>query len=857
MSMKCLMILLVGIGSFFTAVAQGEEEPQMESGRNNGRSDKINSIYGKLIDKNTGKAIEAASVQLYPAGKKKTSALLDGMLSHPNGEFLFQNLQPQGSFRLVITAIGYETMEQDIIINKGGEKNERNGFERDLGNIVMTTNFKQLEGVTVTNSRPALEMGIDRKVFNVDKSITATGGTAIDIMKNIPSVSVDIEGNVELRNSTPQIFVDGRPTILTLDQIPADHIEKIELITNPSAKFDAASSGGIINVVLKKNKRIGLNGVASVSVGTPKVLSGNLNLNMRQGKFNVFVSAGHNQSGGIAKGSTLRENLKGGAVTDYFNQYSENERSRNFNSIRFGTDIFISNRNTVTISQSFSKGDFGNEENQDQEYLNSNRELFRYGTRTSDDNSGFNRNSTRLNYKYNFPKPEKELTADVSYNYGGRDNRAVINNRFFNPDGTTYQPESNVWNYGSSNEKQFTVQVDYANPVTDFTKIEMGLRTYHNAFTSLYDAYARDNGLDIKLPLSNNYAYTEMINAAYFTYSYKKEKFSYQLGLRAEQAKFDGELVDSAYKFGYDYPSQVKNIWDALFPSFFITKKIAEKDELQFNYTRRIRRPRFWQLNPFIDINDPANIRQGNPELRPEYVNSFELNYSRDYNKGNLLAVLYFRSNPNDITQYSDTITDKQYQQLNNAAVDPNAILNTYINASTTNRYGIELTLQHKPGKNLEITPTLNLQYRTVKATVNNLDLSNKGLNWEAKLIGNYKLETKTRSLFNNLGFQMTIDYESPTVIPQGKRKSEFTVDLGIKKEFLKDKKATVSLAVNDLFNTRRWGTIYDTEQFYQDSYRRWNVRNFRISFSYKFGDSKFSLGGKGSGKAGAANSEN
>lgn len=848
--MKSLFLFLISIFSF--AVTHAQEEPEMpaENSRQGNNTPKSNSVYGKLIDRNSGKAIEAASVQLYPAGSKKTASLIDGMLSRPNGEFMFQNLPAQGNFKLVITALGFKTWEQEIVIDNtagGGQP-----FEKDLGNISLESSFKQMEEVVVSSGRPALEMGIDRKIFNVEKSLLATGGTAVDIMKNIPSVSVDIEGNVELRNSTPQIFVDGRPTILTLDQIPADHIEKIELITNPSAKFDAASSGGIINVVLKKNKRIGINGVVSISGGTPELFSGNLNLNLRQGKFNFFASAGHNQSGGKAKGNTLRENKSNGAVTDYFNQYSINNRKRNFNSIRFGVDFFMTNRNSISISQNFSKGVFGNTETQDQEYLDSDQTLLRYGIRSSDGSSGFNRNSTRLNYKYNFPKQGKELTADLSYNYGGRDNSTDILNSFFNPDGTEYQPLSTVWNNSSSNEKQFTVQADYSNPVSEAVKIEMGVRSYHNKFTSFFDAFAKDNGQFVKLALSNNYAYNEMINAAYFTYSYKKEKFSYQLGLRAEQAKFEGELVDSAYKFGYDYPSQIKNIWDALFPSLFVTKKFGENDELQFNYSRRIRRPRFWQLNPYIDINDPANIRMGNPELRPEYVNSYELNYSKNYKKGNILTVLYFRSNPNDITQYSDTITAAQYQQLNNAAVDPNAILNTYINASTTRQYGLEFTVQHKTGKNFEITPTFNMQYRTVNAKVGNLDLSNDGFNWEAKLISNYKIETKGQSIFNNLGFQLIVDYESPSVIPQGRRKSEFDVDFAIRKDFLKDKKASLTFAVNDLFNTRRWGTIYDTEQFYQDSYRRWNVRNFRVTFSYKFGDSKFTLGkGKGGGGAG------
>jgi len=845
--MRYIVFFLIGIFSVFNLTAQVEAEQQGESPMQPNLSMKSNSIYGKLIDKQTGKAIEAASVQLYPLDKKKTAAnLLDGMLSRPNGEFKFEKLPDANSFRLVITALGYTTQEQVITITEAG----KGIFERDLGNIVMETSFKQLSNVTVSSGKPALQMGIDRKIFTVDKSLVSAGGTAIDVMKNIPSVSVDIEGNVELRNSTPQIFIDGRPTILTLDQIPADHIDKIELITNPSAKFDAASSGGIINVVLKKNKRFGLHGIASVSGGTPEVFAANLNLNLRQGKFNFFVSAGHNQSGGNAKGETLRKNKDNGIITDYFNQYSKNGRNRNFNSIRFGTDFFINNRNTITISQSINKGIFGNDETQNQEYLNSDKILERYGIRRSAGESGFNRNSTRLNYKYNFPKEGKEITADISYNNGSRDNNSNIVNLFYNPDGSEYQPQSTVWNNGSSNEKQWTFQTDYSNPLTERTKIEAGLRSYHNNFLSYYDAFAKDNGQDIKLPLSNNYAYKEMINAAYFTYSYKKETFSYQLGLRAEHSKFDGELVDSAYKFGYEYPAQLKNIWDALFPSFFVTKRITEDDELQFNYTRRIRRPRFWQLNPYIDINDPSNIRQGNPQLQPEYVNSFEFNYSKNYKGGNFLGVLYFRSNPRDITQYSDTITAAQYQQLNNAAVDPNAILNTYINASTTNRYGAEFTLQHKIGKNFEITPTVNLQYRTVNAKINNLDLSNKGFNWEGKLISNYKIETQKKSLFNNMSFQLIADYESASVIPQGKSKAEFDVDFAIRKDFLKNKKASLTFAVSDLFNTRRWGTIYDTERFYQDSYRRWSVRNFRISFSYKFGDANFSLsrGGRNGG---------
>ena len=332
------------------------------------------------------------------------------------------------------------------------------------------------------------------------------------------------------------------------------------------------------------------------------------------------------------------------------------------------------------------------------------------------------------------------------------------------------------------------------------------------------------------------------MNAFYLTYSNKINKFSYQAGLRAEQSKFDGELIDSSLKFGYDYPGTFKNIWDALFPSMFLTKTIGEGEDVQVNYTRRIRRPNFWQLNPFIDINDPVNLRQGNPALRPEYTNSFELNYNKTYKSGSFLGVVYYRNNQRDITQYSDTITDAQYQQLNNAAVDPNAILNTFINAQSTNSLGAEFTLQQKLAKNLDIVPSLTMQHRKVNAVINDINLSNEGFSWESKLITNYKIEAKRSRLFNNLGFQVIGEYESPEVIPQGKRKEQYSVDFALRKDMFKEKKGTLTFSINDVFNTNRFGTIYDTENFYQDSYRRRNVRGFRITFTYKFGNSNFSL---------------
>jgi outer membrane receptor protein involved in Fe transport len=829
--MKCVFALFLQLG--FVLFSSAQDGTMNAAAGSNAAGGKF---IGKIVDSKTNKGVEAASVQLF---QKNSRTLAGGMLTRPNGDFNIGNLSPKDSFRLVITAIGFKELELEIFLTTAPDK----PAFKDLGNIKLEQEAQFLGAVTITAQKPALTMDIDRKVFNADRAITAAGGTAVDLMKNIPSVTVDVDGNVQLRNASPQIFVDGRPTILTLDQIPADNIDRVELITNPSAKFDAASSAGIINVVLKKNKRIGLNGSASAGIGSPQILNGNLTLNLREGKFNFFASGNYNQSGGKAKGETFRQNKSQGEIQDYFNQHSLNERERKFRSLRFGMDYFLDNRNTITVTQNFVRGKFSSHEDQQQEYLDVNQQPIRYGDRAADGNAQFNRSNTQLLYKHNFAREGKELSADISYNTGRSNDNAKIVNNYYNTDGSVYKDPNQVHNLGNNNNDQLTMQLDFVNPISETQKWEIGLRSFFNNYNSVFNSYSvAGSGVETKLPLSNNYDYRENVSAAYATFSGAVKTVKYQLGLRAEISKFDGELVDSAQKFGYQYPETIKNIWDALFPSIFLTKELAEGHELQVNYSRRIRRPNFWQLNPFVDITDPVNLRQGNPALRPEFVNSFEINYNRTYSSGSFLAVLYYRNNPADITEYSDTISAEQFEKLNNAAVDPNAILNTFVNAQSNNRLGAEFTLQQKIGENFDFTPSINMQYRKVKAVINNLDLSNDGFNWEAKLIANYRIKTENLSLFNKLSFQLTGEYESPEVIPQGKRKEQYNVDMALRKEFLKNNKAALTFSVNDVFNTRKFGTIYDTEQFYQDSYRRWNVRSFRLTFTYKFGSSEFSL---------------
>ena len=808
-----------------------------------------NSVYGKVLDIQTNKPLEASSVQLMalvknPFGNQRKDSLIGAMLTKPNGDFSFENIGPFDSLHLIISSVGYNPGNRIIAFYISQNIGANSFAQKDIGNIVMARTAETLEAITIVTQTPLLKLGIDKKIFDVDKSLTSKGGTAVDVMKNIPSVSVDVDGNIELRNSSPTIFIDGRPTILTLDQIPSDDIDRVELITNPSAKYDASSTGGIINIILKQNKRYGLNGLVSVSGGAPGLFSANANLNLRQGKLNFFVSGNYNYSDNESTGTSFRQNKNNGVTENYFDQNSTNNRIREFNSVRFGVDYFLDNRNTLTFSQGIVRGRFKNNEIQTQQYLNSSKILERDGDRTSDNRFKFNRNNTQLNFTHKFPKYGKELNASVDVNYGNVEDNSNILNTFYLPDGALYETPTRVRNQGANDNNRVTAKIDFENPFGDDKKLETGLRSYINNYQSYFNSFSVNNGTETKLSLSNNYKYTEMVHAAYITYTGKFKSIGYQAGLRGEYSKFSGTLIDSARKFGYEYPTQIKNIWDALFPSLYLSKKLSESEEIQLNYSRRVRRPNFWHLNPFIDINDPLNIQQGNPELKPEFSNSLEFNYSKTFeNNSNFLGVVYYRNTQGDITRYSDTLSATQFQQLDNAAVDPNAILNTFINSKSANRIGMELTLQQKIGKNFDITPSVSFAYRKVKADVNDLNLSNKGFNWSLDLTTNYKISTKNESsVFNKLGFQLTGEYESPRVLPQGKRLKQYSADFAMRKDLFKKDRGSLTFSVNDIFNTQRYGVIYDTKNFYQETYRRRRARSFRLTFSYKFGDSDFSL---------------
>ncbi|MEO8583289.1 MAG: TonB-dependent receptor [Flavitalea sp.] len=817
------------------AIAEEEHPVALQSG-----------IFGRVIDTKTHKGLLAASVQLFisRAGSSPAAvrdSLIAGTLTSARGDFHFNGVLLLDSALLVVSALGHEEVTKTFLL----PVIQDSAMRADLGNIQMVAAADMLGVVTVVAKTPTLQMGIDRKIFNVDKSLTSTGGTGLDVMRSIPSVQVDVDGNVTMRNSSPQIFVDGRPTILTLEQIPADDIERIELVTNPSAKFDAATSGGIINVVLKQNRRNGLNGIASFGFGAPKIATGSLSLNLRKNKFNLFGTGSLNSRAGTADGVTYRQNKSQGSITDYFTQSSDLLRTRRFKRLRLGADYFMDNRNTLSLSEGLSDGHSDNLETQYQQYFNANQELSKSGFRNSDGRSQFDRTSTQLNFTHSFARAGRKLTADITYNTGTGTSAALITNDFSQSDGQPLDP-SRVRNSGTNSNKQWTLQADFENPVSEHAKWEMGIRSFMQDNTNRYDAFNTASAPEQKLPVSTNVQYSEAVHAAYSTYSGRLGKTDFQLGLRAELSTFKGQLVDSAERFGYQLPTNVGHFFDGLFPSLYLTRALSGEQEVQLNFSRRIHRPGFWQLNPFINLSDPLNISQGNPDLRPEYTNSAEFNYNYKFPTGNFLGVVYFRNNAHDIIRFSDTLTSLQYEQLNNAGIDSNAVFNTFVNAQSTNRMGAEITVNYLMG-NFEIIPNINLQYRSVKALYSGVNLSNQGFNWEGKLILNYK-PVITHTILKNLSIQLLGNYQSQEITAQGRNKAQFVSDIAVRKQFLKKNAGTITLSANNIFNTDRWGQIYDTENFYQDAYRR-NIRSFRMTFSYRFGSSDLNLFGSKSRK--------
>lgn len=843
---------------FFTqsAIAQMPGAGRMMGGQNMN----MGHFYGKILDAANGKPMDAASVQLIQSkfdtvSKKRKDVVVAGMLSSKKGEFSLENLPIMGSFKLKITAIGYKTHEQKIAfeMNMNAAKNGDyssmlNAVDKDLGNIKLDIDAQQLQNVTVTASKPMLTMGIDRKIFNVEKNLTSVGGTAVDVMKNVPSVNVDIDGNVSLRNAAPQIFVDGRPTTLTLEQIPADDIASVEIITNPSAKFDASGGGaGILNIVLKKNRKAGYNGNLRASVDYRGRPGFGGDFNIKQSKVNFFAAGMLGVRKSISTVTSKRTDFLNSGIA---NLSQDNAPVNNgvFAFGRLGMDYLIDNRNTLTIGGNIMHGHFVTDDQiniyRDTVGVNIVRDR---GSRTSKNVGNFNNVGSTLSFKHNFARAGKEWTADLNYNYSKNDNTGDYNTQYFyinnNPKTPAYVEQAK----GGGTSGFFTVQTDYANPFNSKMKIEGGIRAAFRNFTSFNDNYIQVSpGQYILMSgLSNNYKFDDAVYAGYATFSHQLKKINYQLGLRAESSAYTGDLITKTQHFKTNYPL-------SLFPSAFVTYKLTDKQDLQLNYSRKINRPNFFQLIPFIDYSDSLNLSVGNPKLTPEFTNLLEISYANQYSTGNTFLATAYMRNTNDM------ITRFQYKDANpNPAKLDSVIISTYANANRSYTVGLELTGKNKVSKWWDLTTNLNLFSSTIQAGNLAGGVNSNLFSWFAKINNNFKLP-------KNYSIQLSGDYTAKTLVApggsgggrmgggmfgggsqpssQGYIKPVYGADIALKKEFLKNNAASLTLQFSDIFRSRVYATHAESQYFVQDNERRRDPQMVRLNFNWRFGKIDVSL---------------
>ncbi|PSL43374.1 outer membrane receptor protein involved in Fe transport [Chitinophaga niastensis] len=803
--MRKIVLLFTGWMMLFCFTAMA----QQPGGKGGAAS--AGTIYGKLLDAQTGKPIEYASVALLRAD----SSVMTGMLSKTNGDFNFENIT-LSKYLLKINFIGYTTVYKTATLSA-----KTNSI--DIGNVKLHANVKSLAAVNVVGEKPAFTMAIDKRVFNVEKNLASIGGTATDVLKQVPSVNVDIDGNVTVRNGTPTIFIDGRPSTLTLDQIPADAIQNVEVITNPSAKYDAEGMSGILNIVLKKNKKAGINGVLSAGGSSQGSTNAGIDFNLRQEKFNFFVNYNVRNRVSPMNSRLYRKNI-GSDTTTYTEQLESGNFYRRFQTGRIGFDWFLDNRNTISLSESLTGGNFNKYFDQTVNELDIKQEKVRYGTGIDNTLNGFRNYTTQLGYKHTFAKEGAELTADFTYNYATGDNSSGYSLQYYDLAGKPiYDPKKPEMRNGSGAGKTtyITGQIDYVNPLTETSKIEMGLRTNTRKFDNYTNTFGQDypSGIiSMDTALSNNYHYQEQINAGYISYTGAKNSFGYQVGLRAEQSNYSGETKlgqKSSYKI--DYPI-------SLFPSVFLSQKFKGDHELQLNYSRRIRRPWFRDLLPTIDYSGQS-ASTGNPDLKPEFTNSFELSYLKDIaHKHNLLVSLYYRNTNNAITDfYVDTTLTLNGQVQH-------VLLSYPINANTRNSYGAEFTVRSQLTRIWDLTTNVNLAQTKINATSSNgNNLSNQGFTWFGKLNSNTKLPW-------NLTLQISGEYESKQIMPQGEREPKWSLDAAIKKDMLKNKALSISLGINDIFNTDRNLSYTSTNFSEQESYRKRLTRELRLNATWRFG---------------------
>ncbi len=784
-------------------------------------------IVGLVVDA-SGEPMPSATVLLFKQGETNYDK---GEATDMDGKFEISSLSA-GNYRLEISFMGFRTKKIDVLLT------EDKPVKR-YSKIILQEDAALLTAVEVSAKRASLQVDIDKKTFLVNESAVSEGMSASEVLKEIPSVDVDVEGNVSMRNNeNVEIYINGKPSGLTddnkgdiLEQLPAGSIEKVEVITNPSSKFDAEGSAGIINIVMKKNyDKSSYYGSVTAGISYPwgGKPGGNVggNINFSKGKWSSFANVGYTNRKSIGSGKLDRQSYRA-LDTILLNQNSHTDFVMNTAFVRLGTDCQIDSLNRIGVSGMLSFGGRNRDQylDYDKGYMLMNEEVYNaFQSRNSfTDNDRIMGNVT-LDYQHSFSQ-DHTLTTSFNFSANKGENDRTYEQKSFD---SLRVPMSDLdyvqMQHTLNHNRNFDLQVDYVNPLTVKSKIEAGVKlSFLNQFSDVNSSIqkANDQSFVPQHELDNDFELHQKIYAGYVSYGNKFGRFAMQLGLR-------GELTDPDWTLNTTGEKSTQDPYFNVFPTAFFSYSLSEQDELQLSYTRRISRPRRMWLNPYVNVSDSTNITFGNPDLNPEFTNSFEFNYVKNFKKHTFMSSLYYQLMQDVIQRYS--------------WMSGEAMVNTFANMTTSHSTGLELILKNN-WKVVTLTSNLNMYYYRLKGglfdvnsklneTLTTIEVAiddRESFSWTAQLSADF-------SLPKDFNLQVTGNYRSPRATAQGKSLSVYFVNMGLKKPFLK-KKLIATISVRDLLNSRKWKSETWSDAFYQYSESSWSGRMLNFNLTYNFGN--------------------
>lgn len=773
-------------------------------------------LTGKIVDNVSGLPLEFATVVLQDVNSKK----ITGAITDEKGAFSIK--VDEGTYDLSFEYISFKSKKMPkVALTK----------DTNLGSIKLIEDAEKLKEIEIIAEKTTVDIRLDKKIYNIGKDLSVRGGNASDVLGNVPSVQVDVEGNISLRgNENVTIFIDGRPSALVgingadaLRQIPAEAIERVELITSPSARYDAEGTAGIINIILRKSKLVGFNGSLQIDLGHPERLGSAFNANLRNKNWNFFTNTGWRYN--ASPGNSFSD-------SQFFSASAQNARvieERNFGRLgrslftSFGAEYYINDASSIIANVVYNKGNDDDTNTNTIDRFDLLGNINESTLRTEREGEDETRIQYTLDYINNFDGKGKKLSINLQYSTEAQD---ALNNI------TEIDTQLNLLNdlelvLEDQDENNGLLQIDYVIPAGDNVQYEMGYRgNFRDIFNSFFLAERLDFPDGALIPddgLNNSFNYKEFVNAAYFQYGQEFGKFSLLAGLRYENTSIEIEQQTSSDIDSKSYGN--------LFPTINLGIEFKDGENITLGYNRRIRRPRGRFLNPFPSRSSESNIFSGNVDLNPVITDAIELGYLKRWSKLTVSTSIYYNTSADNwefIQQDTGEITDNG---------DP-IIRRFPINLSTQERVGYELTLNYRPFKIWNINTDFNLFHVTTDGdyfdsttmTTQNFDFENTAF----FLRLNQKI-----TLPSKIDLQINSNYRGPDRNAQSIRKGIFSMNIAASKEILKEK-ATINLNVSDVFNSRiRQQTSFVPGVFEQYSEFQWRVRQVSLSFIYRFNQKK------------------